>query len=73
MLSKVERNYLNGKVTKRSYSYVLEHRIRKKLMQFYRLELPLILENPNLAEFCMILLEGDKLNMLPSRDLFLAK
>ena len=61
MLSNVERKYLSGKIMTRSYSYVLEHRIRKKLTQFYRLELPLILQNSNLAEFCMILLEGDKL------------
>gem|GEM_PF-2464645 len=61
MLSSVERSYLNGKSTDKLYSYVLEHRIRKKLRQFYRLELPLILQNPNLTEFCMILIEGDKL------------
>ncbi len=46
MFSKAKRNYLqnNGHFSK-LYSYVLEHRIKEKLKQFYRLELPLIEES----------------------------
>lgn len=52
MLSKVERQYLVDPVSMPAgYAYVLEHRIRKKLSQFYMLEMPLILQHPNLTEF----------------------
>ncbi len=52
MLSIHERQYLENKTSySKSYSYVLEHRIKKKLQQFYRLELPLIEQNTNLTEF----------------------
>lgn len=62
MLSKAERQYLADPVnTPTSYAYVLEHRIKKKLRQFYMLELPLILQHPNLTNFCNSLAENDKL------------
>ena len=67
MLSKTERDYLNGKQTTRSYGYILEHRMRKKLLHFYRLELPLLLQNENLAEFCYDLAENSMSSSL--RDL----
>ena len=62
MLSKIERDFLDGKtVYSKSYSYILQHRIRKKLRQFYRLELPLIEQNQNLTEFHKKLTENNKL------------
>ncbi len=62
MLSKRERNFLEGqKDHSKSYSYVLEHRIKKKLQQFYRLELPLIEQSQNLTEFHNNLTEKYKL------------
>ena len=61
MLSKVERQYLADPIaTPVSYSYVLEHRIKKKLRQFYMLEMPLILQHPNLVEFHNNLAENNK-------------
>ena len=52
MFSKVERQYLRDPANaSMSYAYVLEHRIRKKLSRFYMLEMPLILQHPNLTEF----------------------
>ena len=62
MFSKAERNYLqnNGQFSK-SYSYVLEHRIKEKICQFHRLELPLMEQNPNLTEFYKKLTEKYKL------------
>ncbi len=52
VLSRIEREYLTGaKSTPRYYRYVMENRIRNKLKRFYRLELPLILSNPNLTKF----------------------
>jgi len=39
MLSKIERKYLSQKHNlSKSYEYVLEHRIKKKLEDFYRLD-----------------------------------
>ena len=62
MLSIHERNYLeNNDNYSKSYSYVLEHRIKKKLQQFYRLELSLIEQSPNLTEFHKNLTENNKL------------
>ncbi|HET8719947.1 MAG TPA: hypothetical protein VFM64_03005 [Candidatus Nitrosotenuis sp.] len=66
MFSKTEREYLNGKQTTRSYRYSLECRIRKKLLRFYRLELPLIMKNENLAEFCYDLAESSITSQLRS-------
>lgn len=61
MFSRVERQYLRDPANaSMSYAYVLEHRIRKKLSRFYLLELPLILENQNLAEFHNNLAENTK-------------
>ena len=52
MFSTKERNFLeNNSNYSRSYGYVIGHRIKKKLQQFYRLELPLIEQSPNLTEF----------------------
>ena len=52
MFSDKEQNYLNHKKQfSKSYGYVIEHRIKKKLQQFYILELPLITQNQNLTEF----------------------
>gem|GEM_PF-4357015 len=51
MFSKKERDYLCGKKTTKPYGYVIEHRIKKKLQGYYRLEIPLILQNTKLTEF----------------------
>ena len=49
MLSKVERKYLEDQSQfSKSYSYILEHRIKEKLQQLHHLELPLIEQNQNL-------------------------
>ncbi len=62
MLSKIERDFLEGNNNySKNYGYVLEHRIKKKLQQFYRLELPLIEQSPNLTEFHKNLTENNKL------------
>ena len=62
MLSSRERNYLENHLNySKSYSYVLEHRIKKKLQHFYRLELPLIEQSQNLTEFHKNLTENNKL------------
>ncbi len=62
MLSKVERKYLeNQSQFSKSYSYVLEHRIKEKLQQLHRLELPLIEQNQNLTQFHKNLTEKYKL------------
>ena len=62
MLSKVERQYLMDPLsTPVRYAYVLEHRIKKKLRRFYMLEMPLILQHPNLVELRNNLAENDKL------------
>ena len=61
MLSKTECNYLKNDNISKSYGYVLEHRIKQKLRQFYRLELPLIEQNQNLTEFHKNLTENNKL------------
>ena len=51
MLSKVERDYLSGKITlPKSYERVLRHRIKTKLKQFFMLELPLI-QKAGITEF----------------------
>ena len=52
MLSFHERDFIEKPTNySKSYGYVMEHRIKKKLQQFYRLELPLIEQNQNLTEF----------------------
>ena len=62
MLSKKERNYLSGEIKlSKSYGYVLEHRIKDKLKQFCRLELPLIMQREDLTEFYKDLTENNKL------------
>ena len=62
LFSNKERDYLtNTEQLPKSYGYILEHRIKKKLRQFYRLELPLIEQNQNLTEFHKNLTENNKL------------
>ncbi len=61
MFSKIEREYLKDHAVSRKYGYVLEYRIKSKLQQFYRLELPLIQQNPKLTEFHKNLTENNKL------------
>ena len=57
-----EREFLiNSKKFSKKYGYVFEHRIKKKLLQFYRLELPLIEQSLNLTEFHKNLTEKYKL------------
>ena len=52
MLSKVERDYLSGKLAvPKSYERVLKYRIKIKLRQFLMLELPLI-QKAGITEFC---------------------
>jgi len=50
MLSKAERDYLSEVKTTKSYDRVLKHRIRKKLKQFFEVELPL-LDKRGITEF----------------------
>ena len=51
MLSKTERNYLSGLLTpSHSHKRVLDHRINKKLKEFFRLEFPLI-QNSSVTDF----------------------
>ena len=62
MFSRIEYDLLQDVHSfSKSYKYVLEHRIKKKLQQFYRLELPLIEQNQNLTEFHKNLTENNKL------------
>ncbi len=51
MLSKTERNYISGTFSP-SYAHkrVLDHRINKKLKDFYKNELPVI-QNSSVIEF----------------------
>jgi len=62
MFSKKERDFLsiNCNLSK-NYEYVLEHRIKQKLQQYYKLELPLIEKNQNITEFHKNLTECYKL------------
>ncbi|EPA06076.1 hypothetical protein BG20_I1809, partial [Candidatus Nitrosarchaeum limnium BG20] len=47
MLSKTERNYLSRKINpNKNYEYKILYSIRKKLKEFYHLELPLINSSP---------------------------
>ena len=63
MLSRIERDYLSRKLAvSQSYGYVLDHRIRHKVKQFLRLELPLIMQNENLTEFYNDLTENNNVN-----------
>ena len=51
MLSKKERDYLSDQLEiSKSYQRVLNHKIRKKLREFYMLELPLI-QRSTVTEF----------------------
>ena len=51
MFSKIERDYLVGKLDgSRSYERVLKHRVKNKLKQFFMLELPL-LQKAGITEF----------------------
>ena len=69
LLSNKERNYLtNAEQLPKSYGYILEHRIKKKLRQFYRLELPLIEQSTNLTEFHKNLTENNKIEERARRD-----
>ena len=53
MLSKKERDYISGKLDVSSvYARVIEHRIKKKLERFFRLEMPMIMQNHTVTEFC---------------------
>ena len=64
MLSKIEIEYLRGqRKFSKSYEYIIVHRLKKKLQQFHRLELPLIEQNQNLTEFHKNLTENNKLRM----------
>ena len=57
MLSKTEREYLEGKFQlSSSYRRVLNHKIRKKLKEFFMLELPLI-KNSTVTEFGNVIME----------------
>jgi hypothetical protein len=51
MLSKTERSYISG-IFSPTYAHkrVLDHRINKKLKDFFRLELPLI-QNSSVTDF----------------------
>ena len=51
MLSKTERDYLLGTISpSHAHKRVLDHRINKKLKEFFRLELPLI-HNSSVTDF----------------------
>ena len=57
MLSKTEREYLQGKYQPtNAHKRFLNHRIKKKLKEFYQLELPLI-QNTNVSDFTNIVSE----------------
>ena len=54
MLSKTEREFLQGKYqTTISHKRFLNHKIKKKLKEFYQLELPLI-ENTSVSDYTNI-------------------
>jgi hypothetical protein len=55
MFSKTERDYLSGTISP-SYSHkrFLEHKIKKKIKNFYQLELPLI-QNSSVSDFALML------------------
>ena len=57
VLSKTERGYISG-IFSPSYAHkrVLDHRINKKLKEFFRLELPLI-QNSSVTTFVNIMTE----------------
>ncbi len=63
MLSKTEKEFLEGNIDDRDYSYVLEHRIRSKLHTL-TMDLLLLLNNsktePHLTEIRKILTENRK-------------
>ena len=62
MLSKVERTYLRDKERfPKNYQYVLESRIKKKLNEFYNLEVPLIEQNSKVTEFHKNLTKNNKI------------
>lgn len=52
MFSKKESEYITDKNKfSKNYQYVLQHKIKKKLKEFYKLELPLIKQNENIMRF----------------------
>ncbi len=58
MLSKTEREYLEGKYKPlESHKRKLNHQIKKKLKEFYLLELP-IMQHSNVTEFGNIVTEN---------------
>jgi len=55
-LSKEERDYLtSNRQFDSDYSYTIESRLVKKLHQFTSQELPLLIENGYLTEFCKLI------------------
>lgn len=61
MLSQSEREYLSKtNQYSKNYQYVLDHRIKSKLKQFYKKELPLIYQNKALTDFYKDLTENHK-------------
>jgi hypothetical protein len=54
MLSKTEKKYLNGTYSpSKSYKRYLNHKIKKKIKEFYQIELPLI-QNSNVSDFANV-------------------
>jgi hypothetical protein len=54
VLSKTEKKYLCGEYTpSKSYKRFLDHKIKKKIKEFYQKELPLI-QNSNVSDFANI-------------------
>ena len=57
MLSKTEREYLQGKYhPNKSHKRFIKYKIKKKLKEFYQLELPLI-QNSSVSDFTNIISE----------------
>ena len=55
MLSKTEREYLLGKYSpSNNYRRFLDHKIKKKIKEFYQVELPLI-QNSSVSDFTNII------------------
>ena len=57
MLSKTERDYLTGKIQpSNNHIRYLRYKIKKKLKEFYQLELPLI-QNSSVSDFTNVVSE----------------
>ena len=55
MLSKTERNYLSDKIQlSNNHKRFLNYKIKKKLKEFYQLELPLI-QNSSVSDFTNVI------------------